>query len=70
MAKDAPPDLARAMNLVANLIAYQIAGSMTVAQGAPLLDRLGMEPSEIAKVLDSTPNAVSARIGEAKKKKP
>lgn len=69
MPQDDTSDLARALNRLATLLAYQIAGSMTVAEGAPLLDRLGMDSSQIAKVLDTTPNAVNARIGEAKRKK-
>jgi len=62
-------ELSRALALVANLLAYQIAGNKTVAQGAPLLSRLGMEPEQIARVYDSTAKAVNARIGEAKRKK-
>jgi len=53
---------------VVSLLAFQIAGKMTVTEGAPLLDRLGLDPAEIARVLDSTPKAVNTRISEAKRK--
>jgi hypothetical protein len=58
----------RLLAQIATLLAYQIAGEMTVTEGAPLLGRLGLQPAEIAKVLASTPRAVNARILEAKKK--
>jgi len=51
-----------------NLNAYIIAKGMTVAQGAPILKRLGLTASEIAAVFDSTPKAVNVRLAEAKKK--
>jgi len=56
------------LRLIARLLSYQIAGSKNVAQGAPVLSRLGMDAAEIAIVFDTTANAVSARLGEAKRK--
>ena len=56
------------MRLVARLLAYQIAGKMTLAQGAPILRRLGMSPGEIAAVFDSTVNTVQVGVARAKKK--
>jgi hypothetical protein len=51
-----------------NLNAYLIAKGMTIAQGAPILKRLGLSASEIAAVFDSTPATVNVRLAEAKKK--
>lgn len=54
--------------VIQKLQAYQIAKGMTVAQGAPILKRLGLSASEIAEVFDSTAKAVNVRLAEAKKK--
>jgi DNA-directed RNA polymerase specialized sigma24 family protein len=40
----------------------------TVAEGAPLLKRMGLTLSEIAEVFGSTTNSVNVRLNEAKKK--
>jgi hypothetical protein len=58
----------RKLGVLISLIAYQIAEGKTVAEGAPVLKRLGLSSSEIADVFDSTAKAVSVRIAEAKKK--
>lgn len=54
--------------ILLNLNAYLIAKGMTIAQGAPILKRLGLSASEIAAVFDSTAAAVNVRLSEAKKK--
>jgi hypothetical protein len=54
--------------ILLNLNAYLIAKGMTVAQGAPILRRLGLSAPEIAAIFDSTAKAVNVRITEAKKK--
>lgn len=59
----------RKLGVLISLISYQIAEGKTVAEGAPVLKRLGLTPSEIATVFDSTAGAVAVRIAEAKKKK-
>ncbi len=58
----------RKLAVLIALMAYQIAEGKTVAEGAPVLKRLGLTPSEIADVFDSTAKAVSVRIAEAKKR--
>jgi hypothetical protein len=58
----------RKLSIVINLLAYQIVQGKTVAEGAPLLKRMGLNLTEIAGVFDSTANAVNVRIAEAKKK--
>ena len=57
------------LDTLTRLIAYQIVQKMTLSEGAPLLRRLGFTASEIAAIFDSTANAVSVRLAEAKKKK-
>jgi hypothetical protein len=69
MSTNDAPEAVKQLKVIARLLAYQIAATKTVAQGAPILSRLGMDPSEIAKVFDTTTNAVSARLGEAKRMK-
>jgi hypothetical protein len=58
----------RKFTLLANLMAYQIVKDMTVAEGAPILRRLGFSQTEIATIFNSTPNSISVRLAEAKKK--
>jgi len=58
----------RKLTVLISLTAYRIAEGKTVAEGAPVLKRLGLKSSEIADVFDSTAKAVSVRIAEAKKK--
>ncbi|MCH7727386.1 MAG: hypothetical protein IH991_13030 [Planctomycetes bacterium] len=62
-------EIDRKLAVVIGLLSYQIAGDMTIADGAQLLSRLGLSNSEIAGVFDSTPKAVSVRLSEAKSKK-
>lgn len=58
----------RKLDVVMNLLAYQAVGKMTVAEGAPILRRLGMSPTEIAAVFGSTAEAVRTRLKEARKR--
>jgi hypothetical protein len=51
------------------LVACQITQGQKVTQAAPLLKRAGLSNAQIATVLGSTANAISARLGEAKAKK-
>jgi hypothetical protein len=66
--KDSTYELDRKLSVIVNLLAYQIVQGKTVAEGAPLLKRMGLTLSEIAEVFGSTPNAVKVRINEAKKR--
>lgn len=49
-----------------NLLAYLVCKDMTITDAAPLLDRLGMEPKEIANIMNSTVNTINVRISESK----
>lgn len=66
--KDSTQEINRKLSLIINLLAYQVVQGKTVAEGAPLLKRMGLTLSEIAEVFGSTTNAVNVRINEAKKK--
>jgi hypothetical protein len=56
------------LSIMISLLAYQVVQKMTVAEGAPLLKRLGFTPTQIAAVFDSTAGAISVRLAEAKRK--
>jgi hypothetical protein len=62
-------ELKRRLDTLNRLVAYQTVQKMTLSEGAPLLRRLGFTASEIAAIYDSTANAVSVRLAEAKRKK-
>jgi len=62
-------EVSQKLQLIARLTAFQIAGKMKLAEGAPLLKRLGFNNIEIALIFDSTPKAVSVRLAESKRKK-
>jgi hypothetical protein len=59
----------RRLSVVILLLAYQMTEGKTLAEGAPLLNRLGLSNAEIADVFDSPANVVRARLTEKKKKK-
>jgi DNA-directed RNA polymerase specialized sigma24 family protein len=61
-------EIERKLSVLMNLLAYQIAEGKTLAEAAPILRRLGLTPSEIAVVFNSSPNAVGVRLAEAKRK--
>ena len=65
---DVLSSLDRKLSILINLFAYQIVGQMTVTEGAPVLKRLGLNPSEIASVFQSTAKTVRVRLSEAKRK--
>ncbi len=56
------------LDRLTNLLAYQTVGKMTLAEGAPLLRRLGFSQSEIAAIYGTNAKVVSVRLAEAKKK--
>lgn len=57
------------LEILIKLLAYQIVEKRTLSEGAPLLRRLGLNAAEIAAIYESTPQSISVRIAEAKKKK-
>jgi hypothetical protein len=58
----------RQLSVLINITAYQLVEGKKIAEGAPLLRRLGLGRSEIAAVFDSTAAAISVRLAESKKK--
>ncbi len=66
--KDVLDSIDRKLSILINLIAYQVAQGKTVAEGAPLLTRLGFRPIEIAEIFGSSPKAISVRLAESRRK--
>lgn len=58
----------RKLSVLIYLMAYQVAQGKKIAEGAPLLRRLGLRQSEIAEIFDSTAKSISVRLAEAKRK--
>lgn len=58
----------RMLSLLVNLTAYQIAQGKTIAEGAPLLRRLGLRQGEIAAIFNTTVNTIGVRLAEARKR--
>jgi len=62
-------EVARKLDLVVRILAYQLVADTTLSQGAPVLKRLGLSASEIATVFDTTANTVRVRLTESRKAK-
>jgi DNA-directed RNA polymerase specialized sigma24 family protein len=61
--------IAEKLELVVRLLAYLVAAEHDNLQDrAVTLTSLGLSPKEIARVCNTTPNTVSVRLVEAKKK--
>ena len=57
------------LDLIARLLAYLVAAEHdNLKDRAVTLSSLGLSPKEIARVCNTTPNTVSVRLVEAKKK--
>ncbi len=54
------------LDVLINLNSLLVTKGMKVTEAAPLLNSIGLTPSEIATILGSTTNAVNVRISEAK----
>jgi hypothetical protein len=52
---------------IVKLLAAQVAPDLTIAQRAPLLDRLGVDYETIATVCGTTYDVVRVRVGEARR---
>jgi hypothetical protein len=50
------------------LLAAQVGADLPLSERAPLLARLGLDRVSIAQVCDTTPEIVSVRIAEARKR--
>lgn len=63
-------EMAEKLDLLVRLLAYLVAAEHDNLQGrAVTLSSLGLSPKEIARVCNTTPNTVSVRLVEAKKKR-
>lgn len=68
MQKNDSNDVDRKINLVVNLLAYQIVEGKTLSEAVTILHRLGMRNSEIATLFGTTAKSVSVRQAEANRK--
>ncbi len=59
----------RKLSVLVALEAYLVVREMTITEGAPILRRLGLNPSEIAGVFETTAATVRVSISQAKKKR-
>jgi hypothetical protein len=62
-------ELNRQIGVLIALTAAQVGPAMSLAERAPLLHRLGLDRVEIARVCGATPEVVSVRLAEAKRKR-
>jgi CRP-like cAMP-binding protein len=62
-------DLNRKLDILLRLVATQVGADLSVAERAPLLSRTGLDRKAIADVCNTTPEAVSVRLAEARKRK-
>jgi hypothetical protein len=62
-------DLNRKLDLIIQLLAYQIVSDKRFSEAAPVLKRLGMSTNEIASVIDTSVNSINALIAIHKKAK-
>ncbi len=58
------------LDTVIRLLAAQIGQDLPLSERAPLLARMGLDRTTIAAVCGTTPEVISVRLAEAKKKKP
>lgn len=71
MAKSNPTsdDIGEKLDLVARLLAYLVAAEHNnLKDRAVTLSALGLAPAEIARVCNTTPNTISVRLAEAKRR--
>ena len=62
-------EMGEKLDLVVRLLAYLVAAEHDNLEGrAVTLSSLGLSPKEIARVCNTTPNTISVRLVEAKKK--
>jgi transcriptional regulator len=59
----------RKLSILIGLQAYLLVRQMSITEGAPILRRLGMKPSEIADVFETTAATVSVGLSKARKKR-
>lgn len=62
-------DIDTKLDILIRLLASTIGSGLSLAERAPMLQRAGLDRNVIAAVCNSTPEAVSVRLAEAKRKK-
>lgn len=60
--------LAAALETLICVMAAQVGRELPLSERAPLLMRLGLDSNQVARVCDTTPDAVRARLSEAKRR--
>lgn len=58
------------LDTVIRLFAMNVGSDLSTKERAPLLQRAGLDRNDIAAVCDSSVEAISVRLAEAKRKKP
>lgn len=62
-------ELSDRLDTITRLLSYLVAIEHdTLEKRALVLNSLGLQPSEIARICGTTPNTISVRLAEAKKK--
>lgn len=59
----------RKLDILIRLLASSVGNGLSLVERAPLLQRAGLDRNAIAAVCNSSPEAVSVRLAEAKRKK-
>ena len=62
-------ELFKKLNTIINLLSYLVTVEHdTLEKKATVLNSLGLEPKEIARICKTTPKSISVRLAEAKRK--
>jgi hypothetical protein len=56
------------LDVLIALVAAQIGAELSLADRVPLLNRLGLDRNQIARVCGTSPEVVSVRLAEAKRR--
>lgn len=61
--------ISQQLEVLINLTALTISSDKPMIERAVRLQKAGLQPKDIAKLVDSTPNAVSVALAKAKRQK-
>ena len=61
-------EISAKLDVLIRLVATRIGNTLSVAERAPLLSRAGLDRNTIAAICNTTPEAVSVRLAEARRK--
>ena len=62
-------DISQKLDVLIRLIASGVGADLSIAERAPLLSRSGLSRHDIAYVCGTSPELISVRLAEAKRKK-